>query len=142
MKKLSILLALILAFACLTAAMAEPETDHAFPNPVPIQNKSDVIGKWSFVGARMLDMYLSAEAIGLSADMTITETGLTLTFGEDYSASSWEILDDGSLQFTDPDGSTGIVLYNDDDTLCTDTVTEIDGTSYTLTLYFGRNPQA
>lgn len=142
MKKLSLLLALLLVIACLSAAMAEPQTDYAFPNPIAIQNKTEVYGNWTFTGAGLLGIYMSQEDIGLTAEMKITETDMTLTFGEDYGASSWEILSDGTLQFTDPDGTTGIVLLNDDGTLSTDTTTNIDGTDYTLTLYFTRVPEA
>ena len=142
MKKLSLLLALLLAIACLIPAMAEPETDHVFPNPVAIQDKSEVYGDWTFTGAALLGTYISAEQVGLDAGMRITETDMTLIFGEEYGASSWEILSDGTLQFTDPDGTTGIVLLNDDGTLCTDTTTNVEGTDYALTLYFARVPEA
>lgn len=138
MKKLSLILVALLAIACLLPALAEPTTD--LPSPVAIQDKQEVIGQWDFSGAALMGYYVTAEMINQSADLSaqieVTDSSISITVTSEGNnqtgTSAWELLDDGTIKYTDPDGTTGIIVLNDDGTLSLDT--ETDGMA--MTLYF------
>ena len=136
MKKLSLILAVLLAVACLLPALSESTT---LPKPVAAQSKDDFIGDWVLSGAAMKGQFLSAEAIGAEATLTVTDDAVTITFGEDVGKSTWELTEEGEMLFTDPDGTTGKLLLNDDGTLSIDYPLEEDTT---LTMYFARAAEA
>lgn len=136
MKKLSLILVVLLAVACLLPALSESAS---LPNPVAAQSKDDFIGDWVLSGAAMKGQFLSAEALGATATLTVIDGTVTITFGEDVGVSTWELTEEGEMLFTDPDGSTGKLLLNDDGTLSIDYALD---ESNTLTMYFARAAEA
>ena len=130
MKKLSLILVALLVLACLLPALAD--TASSLPSPVAIQDKQEVIGKWKLSGAAVMGMYITAEQVGIDAALELNETNAILSSDLSSGISSWELLDDGTIKFTDPDGTTGIVMLNDDASLSFD----VEAEDMTVTLYF------
>lgn len=130
------------------------------PDIVPARSVDDFIGTWQLSGASVLDMlYFSAEELDLSGymeitdahghacDMEITEDEMTFSFLYNGGFSDWELLDDGTLAYTIPDGSSegipSLFCLRDDGTISTDVVFHQengrgDGGSIVLTVYFTR----
>lgn len=133
MKKLSLILVALLAIACLLPALAE--TASSLPSPVAIQDKQEVIGTWSLSGAGMMGIFVSAEQVGTSATLVMSESTALLTTDDSSGISSWELLDDGTIQFTDPDGTTLILVMNDDGSLSF----ELEADGMMVTLYFTKD---
>ena len=142
MKKLSLILVALLALTCLLPALSETTTE--IPNPIAAQSKEEFIGEWELCGAAMLGIYMDAATLGASAQLTINESTAVLVFEGETGVSTWELLEDGTVEFTDPDQSTGIIVLNDNGTISLDTEVDMEGTTYVITLYFARveTPQA
>ena len=138
MKKLVLILAALLVCVSLLPALSES----SIPNPVAAESREDFIGEWELSGASMIGFYMSASELGYSAQLTVTESSITIVTDEDTGISVWDVLDDGTLQYTDPDGTTGIFTLNDDGTLSTITPVTVEGQNFDLTLYFAKAPQA
>lgn len=142
MKKLILILTALLIATFVFGALAEESAN--IPSIVPAQSKDDYIGSWQLSGASVFDIiYFTAEEFGLSAELTINESTMTIKFDADTGTSTWELLDDGSLKYTDPDGSYGFFFLRDDGTISTDEeTTDEDGNTFTITMYFARVPEA
>ena len=140
MKKFAMILVALLIAASMMAVATAQATE---PTRIAATSADDFIGDWELSGASILGIYMSAAELGVSAELTVTETNVTVSFDGDIGTSPWELLDDGTLKYTDPDGTTGLIFLDDDGSLSLDIETDVDGTTYTLTMYFTRvAPQA
>lgn len=138
MKKLSLILVLLLTVACLIPAIAEVSADYS-PEPVAIVNAEDAIGSWTLCGAKAYGTYMGAEDLSITASLIVREGTVTLQSGTQIGTSTWVLLEDGTIEYTDPDGSTGLILMNDDGTLSLSTPLD---DSEVLTLYFAKDAEA
>lgn len=143
MKKLILILTALLIATFAVGALAEAAADYAPPAVVPAQSKEDFIGNWQLSGASIYDLlYLTAEEVGVSSELEVSDGVMTITFNEGSGTSPWELMEDGTLKYTDPDGSFGIFVLREDGTISTDTDTQIEDQTVTLTMYFARVPEA
>jgi len=140
MKKIALILTVLLIATLSIGALAEAAS--TLPTPVAAQSKEDFIGEWQLSGMGLNGMFFSAEQIELTATLSINESTMMISFDADYGNSPWDLLEDGTLQYVDPDGTTGIFVLNDDGSVATTTDTDVGGTVYAVTLYFVRVPEA
>lgn len=140
MKRLMLILATLLIATCMVGALADAAP--VLPNAVPAQSKEDFIGEWQLSGASILgSIYFTAEELDSTASLVVGENSITINFGDDSGTSPWVLLEDGTLQYTDPDGSTGVFVLNDDGTVSTTMDTQVQDTMIALTMYFARVPE-
>ena len=158
MKKLIWILVVLLITAFPMNALAIYAT--TVPDIVPARSADDFKGAWQLSGASVLDMlYFSAEELDLSGymeiidehghacDLEITDDEMSLSFLFNCGYSDWKLLDDGTLAYTIPDGSSvgipSLFCLREDGTISTDVRFyrengKGNGGSIDLTVYFTR----
>lgn len=161
MKILKLLIVVLLIAVFPMNALAIYAT--TVPDIVPAQSADDFIGSWQLSGASVLDiLYFDADELDLSGpmeitdahgntcDLEITDDEMELSFLYDSGWSGWEFLDNGTLAYTIPDGSSAgipsLFCLREDGTISTDVHFQQengrgDGKSIDLTLYFTRTLQ-
>lgn len=111
MKKLSLILVVLLALACMLPALSESFTQ---PNIIPADSESAFVGQWELEGILFPDgTYYTAALLGVPASLNIVIGRASLTFnGQTYSSPS-SLQSDGTLQAVDSDGTTSTFYLND-----------------------------